>query len=140
MALDTVLNDREYKKFVEPVSGTTAVRVSHQIASYLGTINIGSAKAAGTLASPINGLIRSITQVTPAFASITATVDTALKDSSSGTVIALPAQAESVIVTTGTIQPVDTTMSFVAVSTGNADGTVTTAGGATISLNVHYEL
>jgi hypothetical protein len=134
------LNDREYKKFVEPVSGTTAVRVSHQISSYIGTINIGSAKAAGTLTSPINGLVRSITQTTPTFASIVATVDTKLVDSSGGTLIAIPAQVESAVVTTGTIQPIDTSMKFIAVSTGDANGTVTTAAGADIVLNVHYEL
>jgi hypothetical protein len=140
MALPSVITDREYEKFVEPVEGTTAVRVSHQIASYLGTINIGSAKALGTLTSPINGLVRSITQVTPTFASIVATVNTSLVDSSLGTIIAIPAQVESVIVTTGTIQPIDTSMKFIAVSTGNANGTVTTAGGVDIVLNVHYEL
>jgi hypothetical protein len=140
MALDTVLNDREYAKFVEPISGTTAVRVSHQIASYLGTVNVGSAKALGTLTSSINGLIRNITQSAPAMASITGTVTTSLIDASGGTVLTLPAQAENSIVNTGTIQPVDTSMKFIAVTTGDANGTITTAGGADIVLNVHYEL
>jgi hypothetical protein len=140
MTLSTMLNDREYEKFVEPISGTTAVRVSHQIASYVGTLNIGSGVASGTLVSPINGLIRSITQVTPSFASITATVDTRLVDSNNGTIVAIPAQVESKIATVGTIQPIDTTMSFIADSTGNANGTVTTENGANIVLNIHYEL
>jgi hypothetical protein len=140
MALPDDINSREHQKFIDIGSGTTAVLVTHQMTSYLGTINIGSAKALGTLNSPINGLIHSITQVTPAFASITATVDTKLVDSSLGTILALPAQVENVIVTTGTVQPVDTSMKFIAVSTGNANGTVTTAGGADIVLNIHYEL
>lgn len=140
MALDTDLNDREYAKFVEPISGTTAVRVSHQIASYLGTINVGSAVALGTLTSPINGLIRNITQVAPAMASIAGTVTTSLIDSKGGTLITIPAQAENSIANVGTIQPIDTSMSFVAVTTGNPNGTITTDGGVNIVLAVHYEL
>jgi hypothetical protein len=140
MALDTMLNDREYAKFVEPISGTTAVRVSHQIASYVGTLNIGSAKALGTLTSTINGLIRNITQVTPAMGSITGTTTTSLVDANGGTVLTIPAQAENTTANSGTIVPIDTTMKFIAVNTGDPNGTITTAGGADITLNVHYEL
>jgi hypothetical protein len=140
MTLDTDLNDREYAKFVEPISGTTAIRVSHQIASYTGTVNVGSAKALGTLTSPINGLIRNITQNAPTMASITGTVTTSLVDGGGGTVLTLPAQAENSIANVGTIQPVDTSMKFIAVTTGSSDGTITTAGGADIVLTVHYEL
>jgi hypothetical protein len=140
MTLSEDLNDREYEKFVEPVSGTTAVRVSHQIASYVGTVNIGSAKALGTLVSPINGLIRNITQTTPSMGSITGTTTTSLVDSGGGTVLTIPAQAESVTANVGTIVPVDTTMKFISTNTGDTDGTITTAGGADIVLTIHYEL
>jgi hypothetical protein len=67
-------------------------------------------------------------------------VDTALIDSVGGTILALPAQVEAATVTTGTIQPIDTSMKFIATLTGNPNGTVTTAGGGTFTLTVHYEL
>jgi hypothetical protein len=140
MAIPGDLNSRQQASYVEVGSGTVAQLVTHQIGSYLGTVNVGSAVALGTLVSPINGLVRSITQTTPSMGSITGTATTSLLDSSGGTIIALPAQAEGAVVTTGTIQPIDTSMSFVTTTTGDPNGTITTAGGANIVLNVHYEL
>lgn len=140
MTLPTDIQGREYEKFVEIGSGTSAVLVTHQISSYTGTINIGSAVALGTLVSPINGLIRSITEVTPTMGSIVGTTVVTLVDGGGGTVVSLAAQAENTTVNYGTIQPIDTYMKFVAINTGDPNGTITTAGGANIVLTVHYEL
>jgi hypothetical protein len=140
MSLATDIQGREYEKFVEVVSGTTAVRVSHQIGSYTGTVNVGSAKALGTLTSTINGLVRNITQNVPAMGSITGTATTCLIDGGGGTVIALAAQAENTLLNYGTIVPINTSMKFITITTGDANGTITTAGGADIVLTVNYEL
>lgn len=125
--------DYEAGKFYVIPGGTVAVRTAGEHASYLGTITIASAGSAGTLASVISGLVRRVTQTTPNFTG-TGTTTTILKDATGGTVIGLAAQNESVTTSYGTVEPINSSMSWIT----TADGTQASA--MNVVIRVHYDL
>lgn len=113
-------------------SGNNHLLVGGRTETYLGTVTVGVAKSAGTLASAIDGLIRNVTLVTPAMTG-TGTATMTLVDSKGGTPVALAAQDESVTTNYGTIQPIGTAMSWVVTANG------TQSAIATVSFAAHYE-
>ena len=143
MTLSTMLNDREYEKFVDVATGTSAVRTSpvasSLMTSSLATVNVGSAKASGTTASIINGLIYKVTQSLGTVTGTPGSVTTYLIDSKIGTIAALTVQAESSTTTYSTTVPVTTDMSWRCDMTGDPDGTQNAAAGVNVILNIHYQ-
>ena len=116
-------------------NGTVTIGVSptDRVASYTGTIVVGSGKSAGTLTSVLSGIVRNITQVTPNLTD-TGTATTVLVDASGGTVIGLAAQNESVTTNYGTIQPISTDMNWITSTNGTGQ-----ASAMNVVLTVHYE-
>jgi len=140
MAIPTALNDLQVTSYVEsPVSsGTTAVRHANPMISYTGTVNVGSGKTAGTLASVISGLVYKVSQGVGTLAGTPGTVTTILKDTLGGTMASLAVLPESGTSATGTIVPIDTGCSWVATTTGDPDGTQVAAAGVNVVLQIHY--
>lgn len=107
---------------------------SLSVNTYVGSIIVTTPASAGTLASPINGLTKRITVVTPDLSgTATGTATLKLIDGSGGTIIALAAQPESGTVSYGTQEPITTDMSWIATCEGTQSAT------GTILLRVHYE-
>ena len=116
-------------------NGTVTIAISPENSadSYLGTLIVATGKSAGTLASSISGIIRSVTQVTPDLTG-TGTATTVLVDAAGGTIVSLAAQAESVTTNYGTTQPISTAMNWISTTSGTGQ-----ASPMNIVLNVHYE-
>lgn len=139
MALPQVVTDREFGKFVETGTGTTAVRMSAPMVSSLATINVATAKTSGTTASAISGMIYKITQAVGTLAGTPGTQNTYLLDSKGGTIATLPTQAESGTATVSTTVPITTDMSWRTDTTGDPDGTQVAALGVDVVLDIHYQ-
>lgn len=128
------LPELEVGKFYIIAGGTPAIRTAGEHASYTGTIVVGSGKSAGTLASTVSGLVRRVTQVTPDLTG-TGTATTVLKDASGGTIIGLAAQNESVTTSYGTVEPINTGMSWITSTSGTGQ-----ASAMNVVIQVHYDL
>jgi hypothetical protein len=143
MALAGDLNSREYEKFADIASGTSAVRVvmaqSLSMNTAYATINIGSAKTAGTATSAISGLIYKVSQAVGTLSGTPGTVDTKLLDATGGTIAVLAAQEESSTATYATTVPITTSMKWITEATGDPDGTQVAAAGVNVVLNITYQ-
>lgn len=118
---------------VTSVEGGT-IETNPLYTSYLGTITIATSDTTqdGTLAVAENGLVRRVTVTTPDMEG-TGTATVKMVDASGGTVIGLAAQDESTVTSYGTVEPMTSSMEWVA----TADGTQSTD--ADIVIEVHYE-
>ena len=128
------LPELEVGKFYLIPGGTPAIRTAGAHAAYTGTITVAIGKSAGTLTSAISGLVRRITQTVPNLNG-TGTATSRLQDSGGGTVIQLAAQDESTTTSYGTVEPINTNMSWISDTSGTGQATA-----QSIVLTVHYDL
>jgi hypothetical protein len=117
MALPDTLNDRQHQSYADVATGTTAVYTvqasSLAMTTGYATVNIGSAKAAGTATSALSGLIYKITQAVGTLSGTPGTIDSKLLDATGGTIAVLAAQAESSTATYATTVPITDSMKWV---------------------------